>query len=148
MTRPVGILLIAAAAVGYGILYGKTLQKELAVWESFLRLAETIRSRIACFNQPLAEIYRDFSDETLEAAGFLALLRGGVPFSEALLKKKETLGLRPALFMLLLDFGQSLGQSYRADQVRLCERFLTGGNERLAVLKAETPGRVRLAGGV
>ena len=148
MLKLAGMALIAAAALGYGFWYGLSLRKELRRFEGFRRLIETVRSRVSCFNQPLSAVYRDFSDEELDACGFTDLLRAGIPFSEALIRKRDVLGLREELFGLLSDLGRDLGRSYREDQVRLCERFLTEADARLAALRAEMPDRIRLARGL
>ena len=148
MIRLIGLGLIAAAAAGYGMLAARSVKRELRLFEGFYALAGHLRLRIACFNQPLSEIYRDFTDEALEEAGFLGLLRAGIPFPEALLKRREALGLRPELFSLLFSFGQGLGVSYQAEQVRHCEAFLGEGEARLSALRAEARGRIRLVRGL
>ncbi len=144
MIRLFGLALIAVATFGFGALYADLLQKEIRRWEGFLSLGETVRSRICSFRQPLSEIYRDFSDEALDACGFTARLRES-GFPAALCACREALGLRPPLVALLSDFGERLGKSYTEDQLRLCDRFLTEGGQWLTRLKADQPGKARLA---
>ena len=144
MIRLAGILLVIGGTVGAGLLYAAALRAEVRRFEGFLKLARLIRSRIECFRQPLASIYRDYEDEALEDCGFSPILRQG-DFLLALAKTKDTLGLRPALIDLLSEFGSELGKSHAEDQLRHCDRCIEQMTEALAALRTESADRIRLS---
>ncbi len=144
MTEILGILLVAGGILGGGFFYAASIRAEVVNMEAFLRLARHIRSRIACFRQPLAAIYADFSDPALDRCHFMEELQKG-SFLPALEKKKDMLGLRPELIHLLSDFGSELGKSGAEDQIRHCDRCIAEMETALTALKAAYPDRVRLA---
>ncbi len=144
MIRIVGILLIAGGMVGTGILYAVALRGELRRLEGFLRLMRRIRSRIACFREPLPTVYADFEDEALSACGFLTVLRRK-DFTTALNQTKETLGLRASVFSLLFEFGSQLGKSHAEDQLRLCDHYIGQMEETITALRDKNHESIRLS---
>ena len=144
MIRFLGLLLVAASTLGSGAVYAAALAAELRQWEGFLKLARHIRTRIEGFHQPLDGIYASFRDDTLEACGFLPLLRRQ-GLAEALTSCRSRLTLRPALIALLTDFSEPLGKSHTDDQLRHCDRCLVGMEEALQTLRREHPEKLRLA---
>jgi len=144
MIRLCGIGMIAAASVAFGLSYSASLRHELLLLRAFLRLIERIRARIECFCEPLDDIYRGFSDPTLDACHFTEeLCRSG--FTVALCKCKGTLGLSAEHFALLAECGEGLGTSFSEEQVRHCERY---GRELAAAIGRQEellPTRLRLA---
>ncbi len=144
MTEITGILLIVGSILCGGFFYTASIKEEVRRMEGFLRLARLIRTRIACFRQPLSVIYADFSDEALDRCRFTEELRKG-DFLLALLGKKDVLGLRPELIHLLTDFAQELGKSGAEDQIRHCDRYIAEMEAALASLRTACPDRIRLA---
>ncbi len=139
-----GILLIFTAAVGFGASYSSSLRREYERMLGFLRLARLIRTRIECFNQPLSEIYNDFSDDALDACGFTEeLKRSG--FVTALCKYKEALGIRGETLTMLYSFGSELGKSFSSDQVKHCDRYIEVISEKAAELEKELPQKTKTA---
>jgi hypothetical protein len=144
VTETIGILFVTLGILGGGLSYAVSVKEEVHRAEGFLRLARLIRSRIACFRQPLVSIYADFSDEALDKCGFTEELRRG-EFLLAVAKKKDVLGLRPAFMTLLTDFGQTLGKSGAEDQLRHCDRCIAEMEAMLSAMKSTCPERLRLA---
>ncbi len=145
MIKLVGCIFILMAAGGFGLLYAGSLKEERERLRGFYRLACLIRTRIECFNQPLSEIYCDFSDEALDPIGFTEFMREK-GFDQALCLTKGRLGLRDELYSLVLEFGKELGKSYSSDQLRHCERYISLFENKLKELDSELPSRAKLVG--
>ena len=143
MIRLLGILIIAASTAAFGISFALSLRQEYRAFSSLLRLARLIRERIACFRQPLGEIYAEYDDPFLQSCGFLAVLRKeGLLL--ALQKRGTALGLRRELLSLVTEFGQGLGERFANEQLRHCDRCLARMEEALTSLEKELPARTRL----
>lgn len=138
MIKIVGILLISVAAIGFGMLYSYSLRLEYKRLLGFQKLISLIRTRIECFNQPLSEIYTDFSEESLDECGFTAELKrsGYVP---ALCKYKDHLTIRSEILAVLADFGSGLGKSFSEEQIRHCDRYISVIEEKVSELEKELP---------
>ncbi len=139
-----GILLISAVAVGFGMIYSYSLRLEYKRLLGFLKLIRLIRARIECFNQPLSEIYADFSEESLDECGFSGELRKS-GYSTALCKHKDRLAIRGELLTVLADFGSGLGKSFSEEQIRHCDRYISMIEEKAAGLEKELPVRSKTA---
>lgn len=143
MIRLLGIGMIAVSTAVFGISYASSLYHELRVLRAFWHLTERIRSRIECFCQPLSDIYPGFSDPTLEACGFTEeLQRSG--FTVALCKCKGALGLRPAYFAMLAEYGEGLGKSFAEEQLRHCQKYQKELENAVKHLEEELPTRAKL----
>lgn len=143
MIRLLGGALIAVSAAAFGFSFSLSLKEEYRTFEALLRLGRQLRERIACFRQPLSEIYAEYDDPILERCGFLAEVRK-VGFLPALHKKETALGVRRELLLLLYDFGQGLGERFAEEQLRHCDRCLSRMEEALLSLEKELPVRTRL----
>ncbi|MBE6636333.1 MAG: hypothetical protein E7618_00845 [Ruminococcaceae bacterium] len=144
MIRFCGMALTALSALLFGALSCAHWQNECRQLESFLRLARLIRTRIECFHQPLAKIYADFSDPSLNSSGFIASLRENGLIT-ALIQTKDRLGLSEESFSLLSEFAAELGKSPADDQVRHCDRSIRALEERYQQLRQDLPTKMRLA---
>lgn len=140
----IGIGLTAVSALAFGSLYVGQLQSESHRIEGFLRLIRFIRGRIECFHQPLSRIYSDFSNEALNACGFLPVLRRN-GFSVALAQTQDRLGLSQDMVAILGHFSSELGKSPVSEQIRHCDRTLRELEEEYARHLNTLPTRIKLA---
>ncbi len=145
MLKMLGIVIILAASAGAGIIYSNALREEFRKTAGFVKLIRFIKVRIECFNQPLTEIYRDFSEKSLEDCGFISEMRSS-GYISALYKLKNILALKDDVFVLLSDFGSELGKSMSEDQIRLCERYIHMIDEKVKETEKEMPTKIKLAG--
>ena len=86
-----------------------------------LLLLRHIRTQISCFSTPLPEIYASFENPALSDAGFLRVLRqdglaAALGTCEVYLEEGER--------RMLLFFAEELGNSYRTDQLALCDAYI------------------------
>ena len=144
MVKTLGIIMIFIAATGFGASYSRALREEYERMLGFCRLARLIRTRIECFNQPLSEIYLDFSDGALDSCGFSEELKKS-GFVVALCKCKASLGIRGETLTMLYSFGSELGKSFADEQVKHCDRAVARMSEKAAELEKELPQKAKTA---
>ena len=134
----------AVAIFACGVLIGTGLaafeRRRVAQAEGFLLLLRYIRLQIDCFSMPVARILSECDRDLLLACGvehppkdFKTLLGGTKLF------------LREDVCRLLEDFGACLGGSYREEQLRCCDYYLTRLCPYCDKLRAELQGRERMA---
>lgn len=143
MLKIAGIFIIFAVSAGMGVIYSNALKEEYGRTVGFIKLIRFIKIRIECFNQPLSEIYSDFSEKALEECGFISEMRRS-GYLSALYKMKNTLSLRDDIFILLTEFGSELGKSMTEEQIRLCERYIYLADEKAKEIEKEVPTKTKL----
>lgn len=144
MIKIIGIALLLLAAGGFGVIYSRSVDTEYRRFLGFIKLAKLIRTRIECFNQPLNEIYINFSDEALDSCGFTEELKKS-GFMTALCKYKSSLGINGELLSVLSDFGNELGKSFSDEQIRHCERYITLFEEKASEMEKLLPSKMKVA---
>ena len=111
--------------------------------EGFLLLIRHIKAQISCFCAPLADIFEEFENSSLESIGFTAALREG-GFSYAVEKCREKIYLDPEEINMLSSFGEELGKSYREEQLECCDYYIGELESSYSRTRDEQPRRSRL----
>ena len=71
MLKYIGLALIILASLALALGYGAYSRKRLAELDGIIRLITSIRDGIEVYLKPLYEIFSEFSDNALSAAGFV-----------------------------------------------------------------------------
>ena len=109
--------------------------------EGLILLLRALRGQIDCFSRPWREVVAEFENDALEASGFLPALRER-DFSSAV---KTSGDWDRDVTHALSVFANGVGQSYKAEQVALCDWTLSELEAVAARQKAEGPRRARLS---
>ena len=141
MTAPklLGALLVLLAG-GFAAWVGASREKRrLTVLDAWLALLRDLRGQIDCYLMPLDEILRAADPDLLRAAGAVrqpqswdALLQASLPHLG-----KECARLLSALV-------RELGASYRDDQLRRCDYYLSALQQERDRLASALPARLKL----
>ncbi len=91
--------------------------------EALCGLIRYVRERIEYFSQPVGEMFRDFRSEVLEKCGFCGILKK-YGLSAALFENR--LLIDDAEAKLMTDFAHALGGSFRDEEIKMCNFYLTG----------------------
>lgn len=137
--KGMGLVLLFACGVGTGLLLARFEQKRCRQAEGFVALVRHVRLQIDCFATPVERILASLDESIREdcalpphAESFSALLA-----STRLLVPEE-------LRDLLIGFSGDLGSSYREEQLRCCDYYLSRMTPHCERIRAELPRRVRL----
>ncbi len=117
--------------------------RRLRQTEGFLLLIRHVKAQISCFCTPLAEIFAEFENSSLEAIGFTSALREG-GFSYALEKCKDKIYLDTERINMLANFGEELGKSYREEQIECCDYYIGELENAYTKTRDEQPRRAKL----
>ncbi len=113
-----GSSLVLACSLAVAVSVVSEKRKRIRQTEAILELISHVRSKIDQFLTPLDGIFSDFRNEELEACGFSEILRSA-GIEEAVVA--HTASLSADTEQVLTFFSASLGQSYKEDQLRLCD---------------------------
>ena len=121
LLKTVGALLLFGISLYAAMESGQSLRRRMLQGEGMLQLLRHIRTQISCFSTPLPEIYASFENPALSDAGFLRVLRqdglaAALDACEVCLEESER--------RMLLSFAEELGNSYRTDQLALCDAYI------------------------
>ena len=122
----VGGALLLFCALYLGFLQISAARRAVARAKGFLCLLRHIRLQIECFSLPVGDILASADVGMLAACG----VKEGKPISFAALVQGSKDCLSREVYGELVAFAEQLGTSYRAEQLRLCDRHIT----RLAAL--------------
>lgn len=133
-----GLLILAVGGVAaYGT--SKYERKRLAVLDGWIDLIVYIRSQIDCYLMPLNEILqcgdRTVLDACMSPANATDL--GAILDASSLYLDGERL-------RLLKNFVQETGSSYREEQLRRCDYYITALRTQREKIASELPARRRL----
>ena len=137
----IGGMLIVGSGAYAAYLSSRAEQKKLTVLDGWLELLFYIREQIECFLTPQSELLRYADKETLKKC-----IGGGALPARDLKKLLDT--ATPHLDndsrQLLSSFLAELGSSYREEQVRRCDQYLSKLQRIRGELASELPKRIRL----
>jgi len=125
MLRLFGIILFSGTAAVYGIYLSMRISTGARQRKALISLMYAIKSGIQFGSSILSDVYGSFSDDTLEKAGFMKILRSGKP--QAL---KDALGCKGLMLSKdvlcnLTEFSKKLGHSGFAENEELmCSRYI------------------------
>ena len=128
-------------AVGMAVAYqnARREKQRLEVLDAWIALLRFLRNQIDCYLRPLEEILADPNAPTIPHGE-----PDAVPTLPALLAASTPL-LEPEGERLLAAFVREIGTSYRREQVRRCDAYLTALGELRARQAEGLPARVRAA---
>lgn len=138
--KGLGLILLFACGLTVGYFLAAFEGRRCRQAEGFLALLRHIRLQIDCFSQPMGQILstvdvrvRRHCGAPDHATDFPALLQG------------TTLLLPEEGRLLLQDFSDTLGSSYREEQLRCCDYYITRFLPLCERMRDELPKRLRLA---
>ena len=135
-----GLVLLLGSGALASLMLSRFEQRRYRQAEGFLALLRHIRLQIDCFSLPVSRILETLPEQISEGA---ALPTDAQDF-DALLDG-TTLLLTPPMCELLIAFGADLGTSYREDQLRCCDYYITRFAPLCERMREELPRRMRLA---
>ena len=138
--KTVGLLLLLSSGALASFTLSRFEQKRYRQAEGFLALLRHIRLQIDCFSLPVSRILTTLPHKICEEA---ALPTNAQNFEELL--ANTTLLLPEDMCDLLAAFGKDLGASYREDQLRCCDYYITRFAPHCERIRAELTRRVRLS---
>lgn len=127
--KPVGAILVMICCYLTSFSISSRAKKEMAELEAFVLLIGRIRSEIACFSRPLCEIYAGFESDVFERSGFLKALKDN-GLLRALDMAGHKLALREENFAIVKQFATAIGKSYRDEEVKTCDYYISQLSER------------------
>ena len=141
--KTAGAVLLFAVTLYISLQYTVMERRRLLQAEGFLLLLRHIRTQIACFSDPLPEIYASFENRALSDAGFLTAVREE-GMAAALSTCRDRLYLTEEETRSLSVFAEELGKSYRSEQISLCDSYIAEWERGYDDGKKEMPRRARL----
>lgn len=136
----IGLFFLLGSGVLASVMLVRFEQKRCRQAEGFLALLRHIRLQIDCFSLPVARILATLPPELCATCD----IQNNVRDFPTLLTR-STLLLPDDMCELLVAFGNDLGSSYREDQLRLCDYYVTRLTPLCERIRAEQTRRTRLA---
>ena len=137
--KGIGLLLLFFCGVTTGLLLARFEQRRCKQAEGFIALVRHVRLQIDCFATPVERILASL-DASIRADCALPSRADSFP---ALLASTELL-VPEELRDLLIGFSSDLGSSYREEQLRCCDYYLSRMTPYCERIRAELSRRVRL----
>ena len=144
MIKLVGLLLIIGAMSAAGIECSSMLKKRVGSLESFVKLLDSMATKIGTFSTPLCEFFYNYKDERLDSCGFLKAVSESVSFTEAVKSRASELCLEENDVILLSSFGEGLGGLSAAEEVKRCLYFKGECEKLLNEAKEALPVKTKL----
>lgn len=144
LVKIIGAALLLGLTVYVALEFSLMEGRRLRQIEGFLLLLRHIKAQISCFCMPTADIYRGFSNESLEESGLLASLCETNEFAKSIKDCRERLYLEDEEINLMLAFGGELGKSYRGEQIDCCDYYISEFESTYSARREEHPRRTRL----
>ena len=136
----IGLVLLLCSGILASLLLSRFEQHRYKQAEGFLALLRHIRLQIDCFSLPVSRILTTLPSQIREAA---TLPDDARDFGELL--ESTSLLLPEDMCELLASFSTDLGASYREDQLRCCDFYITRFAPHCERMREELPRRTRLA---
>lgn len=140
MVKLFGVLLILGVGIFASVSAVRYEKRRLAVIDGWLDLIFYIRGQIDCYLTPLNEILLSGDRQLLDACmsphnatDLHAILRASSVYLDGSAKR------------LLEGFVREIGSTYREEQVRRCDYYMTALRTQREKLSAELPMRLRLS---
>ena len=134
-----GIVLLSAMFVSAGMI--RDYKNDLRLLGALYDMILYIRDNIEHFMKPLPDIFQNYSNEHLETCGFLKSVRE-TDLQQAWTERPWQLNREADSVML--DFVQTIGSGYRAEELRLCEYTLERLRGILEKSRTESAGKIKL----
>ena len=138
--KTIGLLFILGSGILTSTLLVRFEQKRCRQAEGFLALLRHIRLQIDCFSLPVSRILETLPTQIRTTCH---IPQNVCDFSTLL--DRTPLLLPDELSELLHAFGRDLGSSYREDQLRLCDYYITRITPYCERIRADLVRRERLA---
>ncbi len=141
-----GALLILISGISISIEINRIDEKNLRQTEAFIALLRHIRKQIDCFCTPIGEILASCDERILMDCGCTAEYAKGLgndnAFASLLIGCPEY-DRGEGLFEILRSFESELGKSYRGEQLRICDYYISLLLSRSAAIASELPKKKR-----
>ena len=140
LLKPIGCAMIIGCGILAALEATARERKRLRVLDGWITLIEEIREQIECYLTPKSELLKRVSKVTLSRCA-----ADGIPRrdpEELLQTSKDYLDAES--MQLLSTFLSELGNSYRTEQIRRCERCQSRLQQIRLSLAVEIPRRVRV----
>ncbi len=141
----IAILPICISALLFCREYISYMDKRLSECEAFLLFVRHIRTEVACFMKPPAQLCEGFDSETLSRLGFKEALSSGKGLAEAYSECEPSLALAKEERLVLRELFSYFGSGYLDESVRLLDTSESRLSEAYAELRGECPRRKKLA---
>jgi hypothetical protein len=119
-----GLILLLLSAAVFWKEYSRFSCRRIGDLRGFLSLLCHLRSKISLALAYGDELWQDFSDENLEACGFLTSVRDGALVSEAFEKCRANLSLSAQAEECLASFFAAFGREYLEAELRRLDRTI------------------------
>lgn len=127
------ILVCSGAFAAHVLNAGEALR--LKQTEGFMTLFRTVKTQIDCFALPIGDILRALDRDTLDACGYREEKK-----PSQLLELSEKCEVYDAVACSVFEqFAREFGRSYREEEVRACEYYLSLLEDRRVTLSGELP---------
>ena len=138
--KGLGLVLLFVCGLAAGYLLAAFEGRRCRQAEGFLALLRHIRLQIDCFSQPMGQILASVDGGVRRLCGTPRM----APDFPTLLQQTPLL-LPEEACVLLRDFSNTLGSSYREEQLRCCDYYIARLVPLCERLRTELPKRLRLA---
>ena len=138
--KTLGLLFILGSGILTSVMLTRFEQKRCRQAEGFLALVRHVRLQIDCFSLPVPRILETLPSQIRTAC----YIPPNVCDFGALLTQTPLL-LPEEVTELLHAFGRDLGSSYREDQLRLCDYYITRLSPHCERIRADLARKSRLA---
>lgn len=135
----IGCVLILASGTGFALTASRYEKRRLSVLEAWIDLIFYIRTQIDCYLMPIGEILQT-ADRTL----LRGCMGGPNEVELSVLLKRSAIYLGEEANRLLNSFVKEIGSSYREEQVKRCDYYLTALRGIREKQLEELPARVRV----
>ena len=142
--KPLGAILVMACCFLASFSISSRAKKEIAELEAFILLIGRIRTDIACFSRPLCEIYAGFEADVFEKSGFIKTLKEK-GLSCAIEITEHKFSLCEENMAIIKQFASTIGKSYKEEEIKTCDYYISQLSERHKVLKDSFPKRNKLS---
>lgn len=136
----IGALLILGVGAVSAVSAAKYEKRKLSVSDAWIDLIFYIRGQIDCYLTPLADIL-----SSGESALLRACLSNGDETDLSAILRSSSVYLDGESKRLLESFVREIGTSYREEQVRRCDYYITALREQRERIARDAPVRIRLA---
>lgn len=132
-----GVGLILSTGLAGAFLSSRFERRRLAVTDGWIALIGTIRGQVDCYLRPIGEILAGCDSELIRA--------GGTTDLQSVFRASSRYLTEPSRRAVSLFVGE-IGESYRAEQLKSCERCLLILQSEREKLAAQLPATVRTRG--
>lgn len=138
--RLIGALMLGSCGTFCALHLNKRAAESLSQIKGWISLVRYVRTQIECFSAPVSEILSRCEPDALRACGYA---RDGIPEGLcSLLEGCEILDGETE--KIISDFAGEFGRSYREEQVKRCDYYLSLLDSRRAAIQSQLPSKKKL----